>query len=46
MTHRMLTDQNITEIAGTVASKIAETGSVFGAMNDLTANGTPQVLVG
>lgn len=39
----MLTNQEITEIAGTVASKIEETGSVFNAMNDLTANGSPKV---
>lgn len=43
MTQRMLTNQEITEIAGTVASKIEETGSVFNAMNDLTTNGSPKV---
>ncbi len=42
MTQRMLTNQEITEIAGTVASKIEETGSVFNAMNDLTTNGVPK----
>ena len=43
MTQRMLTNQEITEIAGTVVSKIEETGSVFNAMNDLTVGGAPKV---
>ncbi len=43
MTQRMLTNQEITALAGTVVSKIEETGSVFSAMNDLTNSGAPKV---
>ena len=39
MTQRMLTNQEITEIAGTVSSK----SSALNAMNDLATNGAPKV---
>ena len=43
MSKRIYTPEEITEIAGNVASIIEETGSLVDAMDELTSNGAPEV---